>query len=306
MRFSSRRVAQAGLAVRAMIARAGPQAAGRKSSHRIRFNLFGIQSGDRAPLTAIGFLIDVQFGQLNMLRTTFELHLLEQYEIIFIGKHFVQQPHERRLLGQRYHRSDRFRSVGGFRRRYLRQLDTSKMLLRPMPGVVTPIAVKEGDHVETGQAFADHGIRGMRTRLRKELGIFGALLAAMAIMSVLDIYYVATAGGFLLLTGVPTPGGAPLWVHVMNMGIRGFWAAVAYGAVMKTVFGGVSVMRVTVLWCAGLSIIALLGTLVDCGALPISSAMLLGTAAYIFIGQIIARDWVSRWRPRSQEPNCSR
>lgn len=134
----------------------------------------------------------------------------------------------------------------------------------------------------------------MKTRLRKELGIFGALFAAMTMISVLDIYYVATGGGFLLLTGIPTPGGAPLWVHVMNMGIKGFWAAVAYGAVMKTLFGGVSVGRVAVLWITGLLIIALLGGLADSGALQISSAMLLGTTAYFLIGQIVARDWVCR------------
>jgi len=134
----------------------------------------------------------------------------------------------------------------------------------------------------------------VRISLRKELGIFGALFAAMIIMSVLDIYYVATAGGFLLLTGIPTPGGAPLWVHVINMGIKGFWAAVAYAVVMKTVFGGISAIRVAVLWISGLLIIALLGGLADSGALQISSAMLVGMAAYFFIGQIIARDWVSR------------
>lgn len=54
---------------------------------RIRFNLLKIQSGDRAPLTAIGFLTDTQFEQLNTLRAEFDLHLLEQNEIIFIGKH---------------------------------------------------------------------------------------------------------------------------------------------------------------------------------------------------------------------------
>ncbi len=134
----------------------------------------------------------------------------------------------------------------------------------------------------------------MKERVRKELGIFGALFAAMIIMSLLDIYYVATAGGFLLLTGIPTPGGAPLWVHVTNMGIKGFWAAVAYAVVMKTVFGGVSAIRVAVLWIAGLLIIALLGGLAESGSLQISTAMLVGMAAYFFIGQVVARDWVSR------------
>lgn len=134
----------------------------------------------------------------------------------------------------------------------------------------------------------------MKINLRKELGIFGALFAAMIMMSVLDIYYVATAGGFLLLTGIPRPGGAPLSIHVVNMGIKGIWAAVAYAVVMKAVFGGVSTFRVAVLWIAGLFIIALLGGLADIGAVQISTAMLVCMAAYFFIGQVIARDWVSR------------
>ncbi|THV20657.1 hypothetical protein [Peteryoungia ipomoeae] len=131
-------------------------------------------------------------------------------------------------------------------------------------------------------------------RLKKEFGIFGALFFAMAIMSMLDIYSMGTAGGFLLLTGVPTQGGAPLWVHVMNMGIKGFWAAIAYGAAMKAVFGGVSAIRVAALWIAGLLIIGFLGGLAENGVLQISTAMLVGIAAYFLIGQIIARDWVSR------------
>ena len=53
----------------------------------IRENLSKLQSGDRAPLTAIGFLTDFQFEQLNLRRAQFDLHLLEENEIIFIGKH---------------------------------------------------------------------------------------------------------------------------------------------------------------------------------------------------------------------------
>jgi hypothetical protein len=54
---------------------------------KIRENLSKLQSGDRAPLTAIGCLTDVQFEQMNLRRAAFELHLLEQNEIIFMGKH---------------------------------------------------------------------------------------------------------------------------------------------------------------------------------------------------------------------------
>lgn len=54
---------------------------------RIRFNLLKIESGERAPLTAIGSLTEIQFENLNIYRAKFDLHLLEQNEIILIGKH---------------------------------------------------------------------------------------------------------------------------------------------------------------------------------------------------------------------------
>lgn len=54
---------------------------------RIRFNLSKIQSAERAPLIAIGVLTDTQFEQMNVRRAAFDLHLLEQNEIVFIGKH---------------------------------------------------------------------------------------------------------------------------------------------------------------------------------------------------------------------------
>lgn len=54
---------------------------------KIRYNLQKIQSGDRAPLVAIGYLTDFQFEQMNLRRAALSLLLLEQNEIIFIGKH---------------------------------------------------------------------------------------------------------------------------------------------------------------------------------------------------------------------------
>ncbi|KQO83728.1 acetyl/propionyl/methylcrotonyl-CoA carboxylase subunit alpha [Rhizobium sp. Leaf262] len=46
--------------------------------------------------------------------------------------------------------------------------DTSKMLLCPMPGVVTVISVSEGDHVEAGQALATVEAMKMENILRAE------------------------------------------------------------------------------------------------------------------------------------------
>lgn len=54
---------------------------------RIRFSLLKLQAGERAPLTGIGFLTDAQFEDLNTRRAGFDLHLLEQNEIIFMGRH---------------------------------------------------------------------------------------------------------------------------------------------------------------------------------------------------------------------------
>lgn len=54
---------------------------------RIRFNLTRIQAGEKAPLTEIGCLTDLQFEQINISRAKFDLHLLEQNEIIIVGRH---------------------------------------------------------------------------------------------------------------------------------------------------------------------------------------------------------------------------
>jgi propionyl-CoA carboxylase alpha chain len=46
--------------------------------------------------------------------------------------------------------------------------DTSKMLLCPMPGVITFVAVKEGDAVEAGQVLATVEAMKMENTLRAE------------------------------------------------------------------------------------------------------------------------------------------
>jgi propionyl-CoA carboxylase alpha chain len=46
--------------------------------------------------------------------------------------------------------------------------DTSKLLLCPMPGVITAIAVGEGDRVEAGQALATVEAMKMENVLRAE------------------------------------------------------------------------------------------------------------------------------------------
>lgn len=56
----------------------------------IRVNLLTIQAGDRASLQRIGFLTDVQFAEVNRSRLAEGLHVLEQNEIVFIGKHLFQ------------------------------------------------------------------------------------------------------------------------------------------------------------------------------------------------------------------------
>lgn len=54
---------------------------------KIRFNLNRIERGEHAPLISIGFLTDIQFNKLNSDRAALHLHLLEENEIVFIGRH---------------------------------------------------------------------------------------------------------------------------------------------------------------------------------------------------------------------------
>jgi propionyl-CoA carboxylase alpha chain len=57
--------------------------------------------------------------------------------------------------------------------------DTSKFLLCPMPGIITSIAVQEGDQVEAGQSLATVEAMKMENTLRAEKrGIVKRVLAA--------------------------------------------------------------------------------------------------------------------------------
>lgn len=46
--------------------------------------------------------------------------------------------------------------------------DTSKLLLCPMPGILTSVAVKEGDQIEAGQSLATVEAMKMENTLRAE------------------------------------------------------------------------------------------------------------------------------------------
>ena len=131
-------------------------------------------------------------------------------------------------------------------------------------------------------------------RLRKELSIFGALFAAFATLTAIDVVYVVTMGKFVFLSGIPTPGGAPVSIHVFNLGIKGGWAAFAYGLVMRLAFGRVHPMRVALLWAIGLALVALLGSLAAAGVVRADVAFLIGLAVFLAVGQFVARDWVAR------------
>lgn len=50
-------------------------------------NLCTIARGERAPMIAIGFFTETQFSGLNIQRAAVGLHLLEDNEVLFIGKH---------------------------------------------------------------------------------------------------------------------------------------------------------------------------------------------------------------------------
>jgi hypothetical protein len=134
----------------------------------------------------------------------------------------------------------------------------------------------------------------MWPRVRKELGIFLASFVAVVILFVLEVFYVVTMGKFIFLTGIPTFGGAPLYIHVQNMGLKGAYAALAYTLVMRVWFGKIALTRVALLWGIGLCGIAALGQAAMSGVLSIGAANNLGLIVFFVIGQFLARDWVSR------------
>jgi hypothetical protein len=134
----------------------------------------------------------------------------------------------------------------------------------------------------------------MWPRVRKELGFFLASFAAFSVAVLLDVFYVITMGQFYFLTGIPTPGGAPFLIHVINMGLKGAYAATAYAIVMRLWFGKISISRVAVLWVFGLFVIALLGSAAITGGLSVNAAVSLGLVTFFVSSLLVARDWVSR------------
>ncbi|MXN45910.1 hypothetical protein GR138_11965 [Shinella kummerowiae] len=50
-------------------------------------NLLRLSLGERAPMIAIGCFTTIQFTELNLQRGAVGLHLLDDNEILFIGKH---------------------------------------------------------------------------------------------------------------------------------------------------------------------------------------------------------------------------
>jgi hypothetical protein len=53
----------------------------------LREHLERVANGDRPPMIAIGRFTEVQFATINAGRTALDLHILEQNEILFIGRH---------------------------------------------------------------------------------------------------------------------------------------------------------------------------------------------------------------------------
>jgi hypothetical protein len=131
-------------------------------------------------------------------------------------------------------------------------------------------------------------------RVQRELKIFAAVFAGLFVYTALEIFYLTTYGGFFLLTGLPTPGGAPLAVHLMNTGIKGGWAALAYVAVMRLYFGPIIFLRVVALWALGLGVIGVLASMAMHGTIAGPTVGNLATFAYLLVGQMIARDWIAQ------------
>ncbi len=134
----------------------------------------------------------------------------------------------------------------------------------------------------------------MRQFARKNLGIVLATVAALFTFWALDALYVLAMGRFFLLTGIPTPGGAPLAIHVFNMGLKGGYAALIYMLVMRSWFGRVAPKRVAVLWTVGLIVVAMLGGAAKNGVLSPLMATNIGLFAFAAISLFFARDWVSK------------
>jgi hypothetical protein len=53
----------------------------------IRGHLERLAKGERVPMIIVGYFTEVQFAAINASRAAMDLHLLEQNEILFMGRH---------------------------------------------------------------------------------------------------------------------------------------------------------------------------------------------------------------------------
>jgi hypothetical protein len=130
--------------------------------------------------------------------------------------------------------------------------------------------------------------------LRREAGILTATFTALASYVALEVVYLKTLGRFVILTGIPTPGGAPLVIHLFNVGLKGAYAALAYAVVMRLWFGRISWSRVAILWGSGLLFLTGLAIVDLYGFLWPALLIWIGLISYLVISTIFVRDWVSK------------
>jgi hypothetical protein len=130
--------------------------------------------------------------------------------------------------------------------------------------------------------------------LRREGGILTATFTALASFVVLEFVYLKTLGRLVFLTGIPTLGGAPLGIHLFNVGLKGVYAALAYSVVMRLWFGRISWSRVAILWSSGLLLVAILAVADLYGFLWPAVLFWIGVISYLVISMVFVRDWVTK------------
>jgi hypothetical protein len=134
----------------------------------------------------------------------------------------------------------------------------------------------------------------MRAVLRRESGIVAATFAALATFVALEVIYERTFGRMVFLTGIPTPGGAPLVIHLFNLGLKGGYAALTYGLVMRLCFGRVAWARVAVLWASGLALVTVLAIADSYELMSPANLFGIGLGLFFLCSLAIVRTWVSR------------
>lgn len=135
-------------------------------------------------------------------------------------------------------------------------------------------------------------IATLKTAVALFLGWVGFVLANVAHL-IAWIRLRDTLGSFAVITGIPTFGGAPVGIHLVNVAIWAIPATLLYGAAMRLLFHRPLVWRrIAAIYVLGVGSAAVAANLAASGILTVPQAVNGFHLVYAVVGLFVVRTWV--------------